>query len=437
MTGTFDAVFKVMSRKQIQSIYEAEHARIALWTGAISAGKTISSTLAFIMALVRAPMTGLVVITGYTIPTIEKNIIDVLMNPSGPFGPLSRYIHHTRGSTTAVMFGRVVHLVGASDIRAEGRLRGSTVVLALADEITLLPEGFFTMLLSRLRVPGARLLGSSNPDSPSHWLRQNFMLRANEPGMNLRHWHFTIEDNPSLEQSYIDAVKAEYTGLYFKRFILGLWVLAEGAVFDSWDPDVCVVTDAQMPQITAWVSVGVDYGITNPFAAVAVGLGKDGRLYAVSEYYYDSKKRGGRTDDAAYAESLRDWMDGIVDPRVPDKVGMRPKYIVVDPSAASYIQALKKVHLSAYDAENAVMDGIRVVSALIATRRLLVHESCRSLIAEIPSYCWDPKAAEKGEDAPIKVADHAIDALRYGIYTTQSVWHNALCPPNTPLPIAA
>lgn len=423
-----------MSRKQIRSIFEAESARIALWTGAISAGKTIASTLAFIMALVRAPMTGLIVITGYTIPTIEKNIIDVLMNPAGPFGPFAPYIHHTRGSTTAIMFGRVVHLVGASDLRAEGRLRGSTVVLALADEITLLPEGFFTMLLSRLRVPGARLLGSSNPDSPMHWLRKNFLLRANEPGMNLRHWHFTIEDNPSLEQSYIDAIKAEYTGLFYRRFIEGLWVLAEGAIFDSWDADVCVVD--KVPPIAFAVACGIDYGTTNPFAAEMVCLGHDGRLYLTSEYYWDSKVHRRQLTDLEYSVAVRDWMDTMPMPGTDpaeNLVGVRPKFVVVDPSAASFRLQLSKDGITPYAGNNEVMDGLRTMASLIATRRLLVHRSCKAFIEQAPSYTWDPKAAEKGEDAPIKLDDHALDAGRYGIHTTQSVWQNRLCAPNTAL----
>ncbi len=430
---SFDAALKVMSRKQIRSIYEAEGARIALWTGAISAGKTVASTLAFIMALVRAPMTGLVVITGYTIPTIEKNIIDVLMNPAGPFGPFSQYIHHTRGSTTAIMFGRVVHLIGASDVRAEGRLRGSTVVLALADEVTLMPEGFFTMLLSRLRVPGARLLASSNPDSPMHWLRKNFLLRANEPGMNLKHWHFTIDDNPSLEQSYIDAIKAEYVGLWYRRFIEGLWVLAEGAVFDAWDADLCVVD--RLPPIVFAVACGIDYGTTNPFAAEMICLGHDGRLYLTSEYYWDSKAQRRQLTDYEYAIAVQQWMANMPVPGASgsELVGVHPKYIVIDPSAASFRLQMSKIGLSSYAGENDVMDGLRTVASLIATRRLLVHRSCKAFIDQAPSYTWDPKAAEKGEDAPIKIDDHALDAARYGIHTTQSVWASRLCAPTLAL----
>ncbi len=411
-------VFKIMSPVQIRSIFEAENTRIALWTGAVSAGKTIASTLAFVMALVKAPGTGLIIITGRTIQTIERNIIDVLMNPVGPFGPFAKFIHHTRGSNTAVMFGRVVHLIGASDLRAEGRLRGSTVVLALADEITLLPEGFFTMLLSRLRVPGARLIGTSNPDAPTHWLRKNFMLRANEPDMNLKHWHFRIEDNPSLTEEYIRSIKAEYTGVFYRRFILGEWCMAEGAIFDAWDEELNVVDE--LPPIRIWLSAGVDYGTRNAFAAELVGLGVDGRLYVASEYYWDSQVKRRQLTDFEYAQAIVEWLQAAPE---------TPKYTIVDPSALSFRLALQQAGVQSTPGNNDVMDGIRTVGSLIATRRLLVHRSCLALVEQLPSYSWDPKAAERGEDAPVKLEDHAIDAARYALHTTQALWRNRICAP--------
>ncbi|MGW0465430.1 terminase large subunit domain-containing protein [Streptomyces sp. NPDC003027] len=128
-------------------------------------------------------------------------------------------MRHTRGATTAVILGRVVHLVGASDAQAEGRLRGLTASLAYCDEITLMPEGFFTQLLARLSVPGARLLGTTNPDSPRHWFKVNYLDRQSE--LDLASWHFRLADNPSLCPAYVAALSAEYSGLWRRRMIDG------------------------------------------------------------------------------------------------------------------------------------------------------------------------------------------------------------------------
>ena len=426
MMVNVDAVTHVMSRKQIRSIMECS-ARINIWSGAVRSGKTIASLLAFLFALVRAPHNGIIFVVGRTIQTVERNLIEVLQQHTGPFGPISRYVHHTRGSNTAVILGRVVHLVGANDVTAEGRIRGATAALIYIDEATLIPEAFFTMCLSRLSVRGSKLLCTTNPDGPMHWLRQKFMLR---PELNLRQWHFTLDDNPSLDPSYVRDLKAEYTGLFYRRFILGEWCLAEGAVYSSWDPDRHVVTD--LPIMSQWVALGIDYGTVNPFAAEMIGLGADGRLYVTSEYYYDSRAKMRELTDLQYANELIAWMGRVPVPGSTLR-GIRPRYVVLDPSAASFRRQLHNLGVTSVHAKNDVMQGIRTVSSLLASGRLLVHESCTGLIAEFPSYSWDPKAAEKGEDAPLKVDDHALDATRYGIFTVEALWRNKLCDPDDAL----
>ncbi len=270
-----DAVARVLSPKQIRSIVGAlDTPQIALWAGAVSSGKTIASLLAFLMAVAKAPDQGLIVVIGRTLQTIERNLIDPLQS-STLFGPFAGQVHHTPGSTTAVIFGRTVHLVGASDVRAEARIRGSTIALAYVDEATLVPQSFWMMLLSRLRVPGAKLLATTNPDGPAHWLRRDFILRG--PQVGVRHWHFTLDDNPSLTAEYVARLKAQYVGLWHRRFIAGEWCLAQGAIYDMWDPDRHVIPAAQIPPMAALVSAGVDYGTTNPFHAGLLGLGVDHR----------------------------------------------------------------------------------------------------------------------------------------------------------------
>jgi PBSX family phage terminase large subunit len=419
----FSQVLSTFSRKQIRSVVESgQTPQIALWSGAVSSGKTIASLLAFLIALTEAPTRGLIVISGKTKETIERNLIEPLQSVE-LFGALAKFVHHTRGAGIATILGRTVHIVGANDALAEGKIRGATIALAYCDEATLLPRGFWMMLLSRLRVPGAKLFATTNPDGPAHWLRKDFSLRAADVG--LRQWHFTLDDNPSLDPTYVSLLKKQYVGLWYRRFILGEWCLAEGAVYDMWDPARHVVK--QLPQIDRWVSLGVDYGTTNPFAALILGLGhpeQDGarRLYLTHEWRWDSKHQRRALTDVEYSEKLRGWLGELPHPHVPAAKGIWPEWTVVDPSAASFVQQLHRDGLTPTLARNEVLDGIRTVSSLLARDLLRVHESCDGWINEIPGYSWDPDKAEKGEDAPIKAADHSLDGGRYGIHTTEALW---------------
>lgn len=424
MTAGIDLsrLFKILSRKQIRSIVESQDTpQIALWTGAVSSGKTIASLLAFLGAVGDASTRGQIVIMGKTKDTIERNLLAPLQSAE-LFGELAAQVHHTAGANTATILGRTVHLVGANDIRAEDKIRGMTISLAYVDEATILPRGFWMMLVSRLRVPRARLFATTNPDGPAHWLRKDFILRAGDVGM--RHWHFVLDDNPSLEQSYVDRLKKQYVGLWFRRFILGEWCLAEGAVYDMWDADRHIV-DA-LPPITRWLGLGIDYGTTNPFAALVLGLGADRRLYLTHEWRYDSKHARHSLTDHEYSERLRGWLGDLEIPHAPNVRGIRPEWTIVDPSAASFVQELYRDGLTPTLADNSVLDGIRQFSSLLATDRLKVHRRCEGLINEIPGYSWDPDEAERGKDAPIKADDHSLDGGRYVVHTTEALWRPQL-----------
>lgn len=404
---------QLLSPKQIRSIAGSRGARISIWSGAVRSGKTIASLIAFLIALATAPDQGLIIIVGRTLQTIERNVLDPLQDVK-LFGVVALDVHHTRGSNTAVILGRTVHLIGASDARAEGRLRGLTAFLAYVDEGTLVPEAFFTQLLARLSVPGARLLVTTNPDSPAHWLRRAFILRAAELG--LAHFHFALDDNPALDPAYVAALKAEYTGLWYRRFIEGAWCLAEGAIYDMWDEKRHVVDD--LPDMIRVISLGVDYGTTNPTDAILIGLGADRCLYAIAEWRWDSKLERRALADVELSKRLRGWLGTVAVPGLP----ARPEYVVLDPAAASFKEQLYNDGVQVTHGDNAVVDGIQTICSLLSLGRLKVHSSCKHLLDEIPGYSWDDDKALKGEDAPVKVADHALDALRYGIYTTRALW---------------
>lgn len=438
---TTPAWASVLSPTQVRSIVEST-ARINVWTGAIRSGKTVSSLLAFLIYLdTDCPRSGVVFIVGQSRTTIERNLIEPLQDPS-VFGALAAHVHHTPGADTAVILGRTVALVGASDVKAFRRIRGANGAAAYVDEATLLPAGFLTELLGRMSLPGARLFMTTNPDGPAHWLKVEYLDQAG--GLNLRHFTFTLDDNPSLDPAYVAAIKAEHKGLWYRRLILGEWVAAEGTVYEAWDPDRMVVDG--LPGIDRWLALGVDYGTTNPLDAVLVGRGKDPddgltRLYVGAEWRHDPKVAKVRLTDAQHSANLREWLGQLaLDPERPDQVGVRPDFWTVDPSAASFLEQLVADRVRGIQpADNAVLDGIRTVSSLMGADRLRVHSSCVPLIRELASYSWDDKATQEGQDKPLKVADHAADALRYAIHTTQSLWrpHVPLTTPTEPKEIAA
>jgi PBSX family phage terminase large subunit len=413
-----------LSRKQITSIVEAQQAPIGLWSGAVSSGKTIASLIAFLIALVAAPDHGLVVIVGRTLQTIERNLIDPLQSKH-LFGPLAAHVHHTTGSTTATILGRTVHLVGASDVRAEGRIRGATIALAYVDEATLLPHGFWMMLLSRLRVGDeSRLLATTNPDGPFHWLRKDFILKAADVG--LTNWHFTLDDNPTLSPAYVARLKRQYVGLWYRRFILGEWCLAQGAVYDMFDEDRNIID--VLPYMRRWIAVGIDYGTINPFSAVLMGLGEDQHLYAVSEYRYDSTAAFRQQTDAQYSADVRAWLANVRRPgEIGNGRGVTPEWIFVDPSAASFMNQLWTERVpNIAPAVNDVLDGIRSVGVALGSGLLRIHRSCAGLLGELPGYAWDERAAERGEDKPLKIDDHSADALRYALHSTAHEWRGLI-----------
>ncbi|WP_286160454.1 PBSX family phage terminase large subunit [Streptomyces yunnanensis] len=339
--------------------------------------------------------------------------------PEGPlqgealFGPVAWQVRHTRGATTAVILGRTVHLIGAADARAEGRLRGLTACLAYVDEATLLPEGFCTQLLARLSVPRARLLATTNPDGPRHWLKTKYLDHDAE--LDLLSWHFRLDDNPSLSRAYVASLAAEYVGLWKRRMIDGAWCVTEGAVYDMWDEQQHVV-DSLPAMRRLWL--GIDYGTTNATNAVLLGLGNDDRLYAVAEWRHDSRQTRRQMTDAQYSAAIRRWLA---------EQQVEPEWTFIDPSAASFsTQLWTDGHPGIARARNDVLDGIRSVSTALDSGLLRVHSSCSGLLSELPGYAWDPAASDRGEDRPIKRDDRSCDALRYAVHSTAHEWRHLL-----------
>ncbi|MFD3614440.1 PBSX family phage terminase large subunit [Streptomyces sp. NPDC058676] len=397
-----------LSEKQEISIARST-AWLNVWEGSVRSGKTIASLLRWLMYVENAPAGGELVIVGKTFDTVARNVFGPLTDPS-LFGEASKLVHYTRGASVATILGKTVEIITANDAKAEARLRGLTGAGAYVDEMTLLPKEFFKRLIDRMSVPGALIFGTTNPDNPGHWLRKDWLNRAAELG--IRSWHFTLDDNPALAPEYVARMKQAFTGLWYRRYILGHWVMSEGAIYEAFDSTRHVVDE--IPTITRWLCDAIDYGTVNPFADLLIGLGADQRIYVTSEYRHDSRTARRQMTDAEYSAARRVWLNGQ---------GVRPEFTVVDPSAASFIEQLHRDSTpGVVPAENTVLDGIRTVASLLAADRLRIHRSCVGLIDELPGYSWDDEAAEKGEDKPIKQDDHSCDALRYGVRTTEALW---------------
>ena len=401
-----------LSAAQQRAVSEST-APINIWTGAIRSGKTLSSLLRWLLYVADAPRGGELLMIGRTRDSIARNALLPLQDRD-LFGPFAKHVHYTAGSATARILDRTVHVIGANDAKAEPKVRGVTGAGAYVDELTTLPEAFWTMLMGRMSVRGSKIFATTNPDSPAHWLKAKFLNRVGAADMtHWRHFHFVMDDNPSLPAEYKAQQKANYTGLWYRRFILGEWVAAEGAIYDMWDPDRHVLTHDRLPKMTSYLALGCDWGTSNPTVGILLGLGEDKRLYAVDEWWCAKPRDGAAFTPGQQSESLRAWLD---------EAPGRPQWTVVDPSAAAFRNQLTFDGLTTMPADNDVSYGLATVATLLGDGTLRISDRCANLIREIPGYSWDPKATEKGEDKPVKVDDHACDALRYAVVTTESVW---------------
>lgn len=385
-----------LTRKQILSIDEAT-AFINIWEGSIRSGKTIAAIVAFGLFAMTCPA-GELMIIGPTAESIERNVIKPFLEVWG------RIASWQSGKRVLTVGSKEIWVVGAPDNSAYAKIQGATLIGAYCDELSLLPHSFYEVLVGRLSLTGARLFATTNPDSPHHWLKAKL---DQADGKYLKSFHFMLPDNPHLPEDYIANIKRSYTGLYYKRYVEGKWVQAEGAIYDFFDEKMHCIDFP--PTQTAEYIVGVDYGTTNACAFVLVGHNRERfpNTWVEKEYYYDSRKRGRQKTDAEYAQDYANFVKGYT---------IRSTYI--DPSAASFKLELVRGGVSnLYDAENEVLDGIRQVAALINQGNLRVCRGCTNLIKEFQSYAWDDKSFKSGKDCPLKENDHALDALRYAIYT--------------------
>lgn len=409
-----------LSPKQVDFLRNST-ASVNVCDGSIRSGKTIITLFRWLTFVRRAPRGGELVMIGRTRDSIWRNLVAPMQDDS-LFGDVAEAVVGNYGAPTVSILGRKVHLIGASDAKAEKVIRGMTIAGAYVDEITVTSEEFFTQLLGRMSVRGAKLFGSTNPDNPAHWFKTKFLDRlADLP--NWRHWHFLMSDNPSLGAEYIADKRREFTGLWFRRFIEGEWVAAEGAVYDMWDPDKHVIPWQDLPPMRRLISVGIDYGTQHSTVAILLGLGYDRKLYLVDELVIDPALTQVRQNDAKQSAAIKAW---LAQEHLPEPSGLKPEWIIADQAGASLRVQLADDGVVTQAAEKSVTYGLSTMAWLLGEGYLKVSDKCARFINEAPGYSWDPKATLKGEDKPIKTNDDSLDAGRYAVCTTESIWRGEI-----------
>lgn len=369
--------------------------------GAVRSGKTSIMVVAFIDWAMREFNGQRFGICGKTVKSATENMITPYISM---YFAKKRYTLRWRSSKQIleVRRGRKVNyfeVFGGRDESSFALIQGRTLAGVLLDEVVLMPESFVNQALARCSVDGSRIWFSCNPGHPQHWFKENWIDKREEH--NALYLHFEMTDNPSLSEKTLARYQSMYSGVFYDRYVRGLWVVAEGLVYPMFSEGRHVVDDIpwQALQRGRWY-ISMDYGTVNPTAAGLWCLWQ-GEAYMVQEYYYDSRKPGNHqlTDEEHYAALERLSGD------------RRIERVIVDPSAASFKETVRRHgKFAVWDADNSVLDGIRLTASLLNAGRILIHRSCKGILLEFGQYRWDMDALE---DAVIKEFDHGMDQMRY------------------------
>ena len=381
----------LLSQKQLEFARYANH-RWNFKGGATRSGKTYLDFKWIIPLRIRerAGKDGLAVILGVTKSTIERNVLEPMRNLYG-----DKLVGTISSDNTAWIFGEKCYCLGAEKVSQGSKIRGASIKYCYGDEVADWSEEVFALLKSRLDKEYSCFDGTYNPQYPNHWLK-----RFLDSGADIFSQVYTIDDNPFLPPSFVENLKKEYAGtVFYDRYILGKWTLAEGLVYPMFG-DSCIVRD--IPD-TGDYYISIDYGTHNPFSAGLWCVAKT-EAVRIGEYYYCGREeRKEKTPEEYYSEVKR--LAG----------GRDIKCLIVDPSADAFIATVKKHHdFKARGAVNDVLPGIQTTAEMIASGKLKIHESCEDTIREFGLYRWDEKAES---DRVVKENDHAMDEIRYMVMT--------------------
>lgn len=363
--------------------------------GSIRSGKTVSMTVGFILWSMTRFNNQSFVICGRTIEALRRNVI--IHVPTWLEGLFTVTERRSENKMIITVGGRsnTYYLFGGRDESSYTLIQGITLAGVLFDEVALMPRSFVEQAMARCSVSGSKFWFNCNPESPGHWFYKEWILRYKD--RNMLYLHFTMDDNLSLDERIKARYEGMYSGVFYDRYIRGLWTVAEGLIYTMFNKDFHVVSSTPREYDEYYISC--DYGTLNPTSAGLWGL-YQGKWYRVREYYYDGRKaRYQRTDEEHYAaiEELA--------------AGLPIRKFVVDPSAASFIEVIRRHNrFRVEQASNKVLDGIRDVATRLNAGDIFICDCCKDCIREFGLYRWDEKAAE---DRPLKTDDHAMDDVRY------------------------
>lgn len=366
--------------------------------GAVRSGKTSIMMWAFVQWATENFSGQRFGICGKTVDSCIKNIVVPFMSMTLA---KERYIIRWRRSDKILEVRRgastnYFEVFGGKDEASYTLIQGRTLAGVLLDEVVLMPRSFVEQAMTRCSVDGAKLWFSCNPGSPQHWFYTEWIKRRKE--RNALYLHFEMTDNPGLSKKTLERYQAMFSGVFYDRYIRGLWVLADGIIYPMFG-ESCIVDD--VPK-TGEYYISCDYGTLNPFSA---GLWCwDGKTATrICEYYYSGRETQKNKTDEEYADEIEKLCGGL-----------DIKSIIVDPSAASFIEVLRRRGYMVRKANNDVLNGIITTGRFLQDGIIKIHRVCKDCIREFSLYCWDDKSTD---DKPVKENDHAMDEVRYFVMT--------------------
>lgn len=391
---------------------------IIICDGAVRSGKTVSMALSFVMWAMERYNGFNFALCGKTVGSLRRNVV----------GPLKQMLM-SRGykmqdgrSEGMIAISRTImkngvknqhvnyfYIFGGKDESSQDLIQGITLAGLFCDEVALMPQSFVNQATARCSVSGAKMWFSCNPNSPFHWFKKEWINKIDE--RKALYLHFTMKDNYSLDEDVIKRYESMYTGVFYKRYILGLWVSADGAVYPMFDPEVHAV---EVKRNWTRIFVAADFGIQNATTFGIFGYyAPQKRYHQIASYYHNGREQGQKTVKE-YVQDLKDFLA---------KYNVIPEYITCDPSAAPLLVELKKDDyfkrhkIRILPAKNNVEIGIQLVSYLLNARKFTLDPSCVNDIEEFTTYCWDSDKLDKGVEEVVKINDHAMDKIRYALMT--------------------
>ena len=395
-----------LSFKQNEYILNA-NARWNFKVGAVRSGKSYVDTAYIVPSRIRAVAgkQGLTVILGVSRDTIERNVLEPMREIY-----TSTLVSHINNKNQAFICGEWVYCLGAEKVSQVAKIQGSSIKYCYGDEVAKWNKEIFEMLKSRLDKEYSCFDGSCNPEYPNHWLKE-FLDNEN---LDKYIQHYIIDDNPFLPPDYVENLKKEYAGtVYYDRYILGKWALAEGLIYPMYQN--AIVDKAPNDEVFEY-TISMDYGTMNAFAMVLWERHSDGIWYATRRYYYSGRDTGIQKTDTEYLHDIETVLFDIITAIRNTNEKIRQKLpTIIDPSAASFIALLQKTDWAkVIPANNAVLDGIRETASAIYNDKIKILASIPEFKKEAEGYVWDEK---ENEDKPVKINDHLMDAIRYFVKT--------------------